>query len=98
MFEADALHGIVQFDVDAQVLGIELEFVAVPEAAVLGDVERKRGHRTRKGEFPMPVPGGIGAVIDGGFIGHGSAPAFPPIGGRIVKRHNNAIDRVVSAT
>ena len=40
VLEADALQRVVQLDVDAEVVAVELELVARAEAAVLGDVQR----------------------------------------------------------
>src|SRR5712692_11191240 len=37
MFKADALERIMQLDIDAEVVGVELEFVSGPDAAVLRD-------------------------------------------------------------
>ena len=48
MLEADALQRVVQLDVDAEVVGIELELVAGPDAAVLVDVHRERRDRASK--------------------------------------------------
>ena len=45
MLEADAVQRVVQLDIDAEIVGIELELVAGHEAAILGDVERQRRHR-----------------------------------------------------
>ena len=41
MLEADAVQRIVQLDIDAKIVGIELEPVAGIESAILGDVERQ---------------------------------------------------------
>jgi hypothetical protein len=56
MFEADALQGIVQFDVDAEVVRVELQAVARPYARFLVDVHGERRHRARDVQPPMPVP------------------------------------------
>ena len=49
MLEADALERIVEFDVYAEIVGVEFEFVAGAEAAVFGDVhgEGSDGWRRR---------------------------------------------------
>ena len=43
MLEADALQNVVQLDVDAQVVGVELELVAGLQAAVFVHVHGQRG-------------------------------------------------------
>ena len=48
MLEADALERVVQLDVDAEVVRVELELVAGADAAVLGDVHRERRDRRRR--------------------------------------------------
>jgi len=45
MLEADALDRVVQFDIDAEVVRIELQLVAVANAAVFGDVDAERRDR-----------------------------------------------------
>ena len=64
MLEADPLKEIVQLDVDAEVVRIELQFVAGTQAAVLVDVHRDGCHRAVEGQAPVPVSGGIGLVVD----------------------------------
>ena len=76
MLEAQALHGVRQFDVDAQVVGIELEFIAGADAAVLGHVEDQLGHGAVDGKLPVPVARRLGAEIHRRFaagiaFGHG---------------------------
>jgi hypothetical protein len=43
MFEAQPLHGVRQFDVDAEIVGIQLEQVAFEQAAIFIDVHGQRG-------------------------------------------------------
>ncbi len=64
MLEAQALDGVVELDVHAQVVGVELELVAGHEAAVLLDVHGERGHRAVEGELPVPVPARVRPEID----------------------------------
>ena len=68
MLEAHAVQRIAQFDVDAQVVAIELELVAGADAAVLGDVERQAGHGAFDVQLPVAVLGGVGPVIDAGRL------------------------------
>ena len=46
MFEADALNGVGELDVDAEVVGVELEAVVVAKAAVLAHVHAECRDRT----------------------------------------------------
>ena len=55
MLEAQALQRVGKLDVDAQVVGIELELVAGHDAAILVDVERQRRDRAVHREPPMDV-------------------------------------------
>src|SRR6185369_11505619 len=72
MLEAQPLHGVGQFDVDAKVVGIELELVAGAQPAILVDVHREKGDAILEGELPMPVAARLGAEVDGrGSVGHG---------------------------
>jgi len=64
VFEADALQGVVQFDIDAQVVRIELELVAGAKAAVFGHVHGQGRDGTVESQAPVPVLGGIGPEVD----------------------------------
>jgi hypothetical protein len=64
VLEADALHGIVQLHVDAEVVGVELELVAGLDAAVFLDVQGEGGHRAVAGELPVVVMRGLGVEGD----------------------------------
>ena len=64
MLEADALERVVEFDVYAKIVGVELEFVAGAQAAVFGDVHGERGDGRLEGEAPVFVARRIGAVVD----------------------------------
>ena len=70
VFKTDALQGIVQFNVHAQVIRVELEFVAWANAGVFVDVDRQGGHGTGKGQADVLVVLGRGLVIDDGRCGH----------------------------
>ena len=43
VLEADALQGVMQFNVHAQVIGVELEFVARTDTSILVDIELQGG-------------------------------------------------------
>ena len=64
MLEAQTLDGIGELDVDAEVVGVELEGVAREEAAVLVDVERQRRDLAVDGELPMAVSRRLGLEVD----------------------------------
>ncbi|MNL46933.1 hypothetical protein D3C87_1696850 [compost metagenome] len=84
VFEADALQGVVQFDVHAQVVGIQLELVARAQAAVFGDIHGQGGDGAVERQAPMAVLVGLGAEIDAGFCQRfwpNFKPGFRPICG-----------------
>ena len=60
MLEADAVERVGQFDIDAEIIGIELQPIAGIEPALLGHVERQGRDRPVARKPPMPVSGGIG--------------------------------------
>jgi len=64
--EADALQGVGELDVDAQIVGVELELVAGPNRCVFGDIHRQRRDRALERQAPMPVAIGVGTVVDEG--------------------------------
>src|SRR5204862_106697 len=70
MLEAQPLHGVGQLDVDAEVVGVELELVAWPETRILVHIHGEIGDAVLCCELPMPVAGGLGAEVDG-RLGHG---------------------------
>ena len=71
MLEAQALHRVGQFDVDAEIVGIELQLVAGLEAAILVHVHGEIGDARFGAELPVPVAVGRGAEVDRGGFGHG---------------------------
>ena len=64
MLETQPLHGVRQLDVDAEVVGIELELIALEQAAVLVDVHRQRRDVACDVQLPVPVTRRIGLKID----------------------------------
>src|SRR3989454_8810024 len=64
MVEADAVEGIVQFDVDAEVVAVELELVPGHQGLVLGHVEGEGRHGPLEGELPVAVALGTGFEAD----------------------------------
>jgi hypothetical protein len=55
VLEPQPLHGVVQLDVNAQVVRVELQLVAGHQAALLIDVHRQRGYLAVGREPPVPV-------------------------------------------
>ncbi|MCY1544674.1 hypothetical protein D9M68_805730 [compost metagenome] len=64
VLEADAVERVVQLDVHAQVVAVELELVAGADAAVFRDVEREARNGAVEAQRPMAVLGGFDAVVD----------------------------------
>ena len=64
MLEAQPLHGVGEFDVDAEIVGIQLELIALEQAAILVDVHGQRRDVAVDGELPVPVARRIGLKID----------------------------------
>ena len=69
MLEAQALHRVVQFDVDAEIVGVQLQLVAVRQPAGRIDVHDQIGDVAVALDAPMAVARRIGLEID-----HGHAP------------------------
>ena len=63
MLEAQPLHRVVELDVDAEVVGIELELV-VAEPAGLVDVHDQVGDVAVILDAPVPVARGVGLIVD----------------------------------
>ncbi len=64
MLEADPLQRVGELDVDAEVVGIELELVTGTDSAVLVDVHRQRRERAVERELPVRVAVGVRVVAD----------------------------------
>jgi hypothetical protein len=64
MLETQPLHGIGQFDIDAEIVGIQLELVAFEQPAILIDIHRERRDVAIDGDFPMLIARRIGLEID----------------------------------
>ena len=64
MFEAQPLHGVGEFDIDAEIVGIQLELIAFEQPAILIDIHRQRRDLAVDIELPMPVARRIGLEID----------------------------------
>ena len=55
MLEAQPLQRVGELDIDAEVVGIELQLVAFEQAAVLVDVHGQGGDVAVDRQFPVPV-------------------------------------------
>jgi hypothetical protein len=64
ILEAQPLHGIRQFDIDAEIIGIEFELVALEQAAILVDIHGQGRGISLDRELPVPVARRIGLEID----------------------------------
>ena len=64
MLEAQPLHGVREFDVDAEIVGIQLELIALEQAGILVDVHGERRDVAFHAQLPVPVALRIGLKID----------------------------------
>ena len=62
--EADAVDGVVELDVDAEVIAVELELVARAQAGVLVEIGEERRHRPVELELPVLVARRLGLIVD----------------------------------
>ena len=89
VLEADAVDGVVQLDVDAQVVAVELELVAGAQARVLVEVRHQRGDRAVESEFPVVILGRISLVVDSRGSVQGILLAKRTIVHEMVRRQTN---------
>ena len=78
MLEAQPFDCVGKLDVDAEVVGVELQVVAAEQARLLVDVHGERRDLAIRRELPVAVARGFGAEIDGA-IGRRFGHAPPPI-------------------
>ena len=64
MLEAQPFDRIGKLDIDAEIVGVKLEFVALEQRALLVDVEEERGDIAVNVELPVPVPRRLGLKIN----------------------------------
>ena len=76
MLEAQPLHRVRQLDVDAEIVGIELQLVAGLQPAILVHVHGEVGDAILERELPVLVAAGICAEIDGRGGGVHGVPYF----------------------
>ena len=82
MLETQPLHGVGEFDVDAEIVGIQLELIAFEQPAILVDIHGQRRDLAIDVKLPVPVARRIGLEIDKAgsasenaiFTGHGAHP------------------------
>ena len=55
MLKSQALHRIGELDVNAQIVGIQLELVVRPERLILADIHDQAGDSPIDFQFPVPV-------------------------------------------
>ena len=63
MLEAKTRDRVGEFDVDAEIVGIEFELIAFEEAAVLVHIERESRDVGVDRQLPMPIARGIGLEV-----------------------------------
>ena len=80
VFEAQPLDDVIELDIDAEVVGIELEFVAVHQAAVLVHIHGEGRDGAVEAELPVLVLVRLGPEVDH----DGSKSFFLPIPGPVM--------------
>ena len=108
MLEAQPLHGVGQLDVDAEIVGIQLELIALEQAGILVDVHGQRRDIALDRQLPVPVARRIGLrnrCIWRRLRGRDLSPAMSHPCRRLpwiclVRRymHNNACFRAMSSS
>jgi hypothetical protein len=68
------LHGVAELDVDAKIIGIEFELVALEQARILVDIHDQLGHVAVELELPVAITRGLGLEIDAVCHGAGLLP------------------------
>ena len=64
MLEAQPLDRVSELDIDAEVVGVELQLIALEQPALLVHVHGERGDLAVDRELPVPVARRIGLEID----------------------------------
>src|SRR5262249_41406894 len=98
MLEPDPVERIVELDVDAEVVGVQLELVAGLNAGILPDVKREGGDLAGKAQLPVLVARRVGIERDhsGALLG-GSAATEALSSTRLWSRVLPAVSTVASA-
>ncbi len=71
MLEADALQDVVQLNVDAEIVGVQLELVAGLQTAIFVDVHGEGRNAAVDREFPVAEVAGSAVELDQFFAGSG---------------------------
>jgi hypothetical protein len=71
VLEADAVQGVIQLDVDTEVVRVELELVAGADAAVFGNVDEQGRDGALEGQLDVLVLGRAGLVFNDRVRRHG---------------------------
>ena len=64
VLEADAIDGVVEFDVDAEIVAVQLELVARADAGALVEIGDEGCDRALEAKLPVPVARGRSLVVD----------------------------------
>ena len=64
MLEAQPLHRVGQLDIDAEIVGVQLELIAFEQPAILVDIHGQRRDVAGDIQLPVPVTRRIGLKID----------------------------------
>jgi hypothetical protein len=64
VLEAQPLEYVGEFDIDAEIVGIELKVVAFEQAALFVDIHGQRGRVAIGRQLPMPIARRVGRKID----------------------------------
>src|SRR5919109_5289249 len=71
MLETQTLHGIIEFNIDTEIIGIELQLIARYQRCVFLDVHSQRGDPPLEAQFPVLVALWMRGEIDVEFpLGH----------------------------
>ena len=64
VLEPQPLHGVCQLNIDAKIVGIQLQLVAAQQRRIGIDIHRQRGDGTIERQFPVLVAAGVGLEVD----------------------------------
>src|SRR5262249_37083791 len=77
VLEPQPLQGVSKLDIDAEIIGIELELITLEQPGVLVDIESQSSDFAVDGQFPMPVTCRLGLEVNARsavrqfMLGHG---------------------------
>ena len=76
MLETDSLYSVMQLNIDAEIIGIQLELVAVTQPTVFVHRHGQGSDHTIHGQRPVPVALRGGLVVNDEGFAHGSPDAI----------------------